>query len=348
MRFTLKYLILVLFLSSCNTDINNHLLNVNNEEKIQNYISIAAYKPFNLDLQKSSDSSLCHKALSQIYEGLFWVNSETNKVEPLLIEHYSVDGSGTLYTFKLKKNVFFHNDPCFKNGIGRQVFSEDVVYCLNKLYAYDSVSISTKLVTEFTDSVGNMKTKDSLSIAIDSLEKDSQKNILKELNKNLKYTTKIIEAKVITNYQFSVRIAKKDSNFIRQLSEPQYYIYPKEMNTFYSNTKIPKLIGTGPFFIHHSSAKEVVLLKNNKYHGKTAEINIPKIEAIRFMYVPNILDTKALFDNGSIDAYIRKEKNEVRLVLQSDLKYFTLQDYKNNNYKNVELLRIDGLMPKKE
>ena len=74
-----------------------------------------------------------YRVASQVYEGLFKFDDESLQVIPCLAESYTVDESGTLYTIKIKENVFFHDDPCFPDGKGRELTSADVSYCFTKL-----------------------------------------------------------------------------------------------------------------------------------------------------------------------------------------------------------------------
>lgn len=59
-----------------------------------------------------------------MYEGLTWVN-DSMKIEPKLAESWEISPDGKTYTFKLRKNVFFHN--------GQQMTAEDVKYSYDQL-----------------------------------------------------------------------------------------------------------------------------------------------------------------------------------------------------------------------
>ena len=77
---------------------------------------------------------------SQIYEGLFSYNPSSMKPESHLISNYQIDSSGTVYSFSLKKGVFFHDDECFPNGKGRELIARDIQYCLLKAFQKDDVN----------------------------------------------------------------------------------------------------------------------------------------------------------------------------------------------------------------
>ena len=47
--------------------------------------------------------------LRQVYEGLFNQNEKTGVYEPRIAESYTMSDDGTVYTFKIRKGVKFHN-----------------------------------------------------------------------------------------------------------------------------------------------------------------------------------------------------------------------------------------------
>src|SRR3990172_8954243 len=62
-----------------------------------------------------------HRIANQVYEGLFKYSQEDLSLKPCLIETYSVDSTGRIFIFKIKRGVYFHDDPCFPNGVGREL-----------------------------------------------------------------------------------------------------------------------------------------------------------------------------------------------------------------------------------
>src|SRR3972149_8428921 len=70
----------------------------------------------------------------QIYEGLvrFDIKNIT-RVLPDIAEKWEMSPDGTVYTFKLKKGVMFHDDACFPEGKGREVTASDFKYSFEQL-----------------------------------------------------------------------------------------------------------------------------------------------------------------------------------------------------------------------
>src|ERR1051326_3890956 len=72
---------------------------------------------------------------SQMYDGLVRIDSKNiTTVLPDIAENWSIDESGMIYTFKLRKDVKFHDDACFKDGIGREVKAPDFKYAFDLLF----------------------------------------------------------------------------------------------------------------------------------------------------------------------------------------------------------------------
>ena len=75
-------------------------------------------------------------AIEPIHEGLLQYDFLKRPYEliPLLAESMpTVTDGGLTYTFKIKPGVRFQDDPCFKDGKGRELVAEDFVYSWKRL-----------------------------------------------------------------------------------------------------------------------------------------------------------------------------------------------------------------------
>lgn len=70
----------------------------------------------------------CH----QIFNALVRMDDEL-QVQPDLAESWQILDSGRVYRFKLREEVYFHNDPCFGKDSSRSVNAYDVRFALNRL-----------------------------------------------------------------------------------------------------------------------------------------------------------------------------------------------------------------------
>ena len=77
-------------------------------------------------------------AVSKIYEGLvqYAYLDRPYRVEPLLVEAMpDISADGLTYTFRLRKGIYFQDDPCFTatGGKGRELTAEDFVYSIKRI-----------------------------------------------------------------------------------------------------------------------------------------------------------------------------------------------------------------------
>ena len=45
----------------------------------------------------------------------------------------TVSEDGLTYTFELREGIYFQDDPCFADGIGRELIAEDFVYSIMRV-----------------------------------------------------------------------------------------------------------------------------------------------------------------------------------------------------------------------
>jgi ABC-type transport system substrate-binding protein len=72
-------------------------------------------------------------AIARIYEGLLQYDylARPYKVVPLLAESMpGISEDGLVYTFKIRKGIYFQDDPCFADGKGRELEASDFIYSI--------------------------------------------------------------------------------------------------------------------------------------------------------------------------------------------------------------------------
>ncbi|RZL34798.1 MAG: ABC transporter substrate-binding protein, partial [Pedobacter sp.] len=70
--------------------------------------------------------------INQIFNGLVQVDSALNPI-PCIAKTWTISDDNLTYTFKLRDDVFFQDDPLFKNGKGRKVVASDFAYSFYRL-----------------------------------------------------------------------------------------------------------------------------------------------------------------------------------------------------------------------
>lgn len=69
---------------------------------------------------------------NQIFNGLVQIDSSLQTL-PCIAKSWQVSEDALTYTFNLRNDVYFHDDPIFKNGKGRKVIASDFVYSFYRL-----------------------------------------------------------------------------------------------------------------------------------------------------------------------------------------------------------------------
>ena len=71
-------------------------------------------------------------AVDQLFDGLVDMGPDM-RVKPAVARAWTIGDSGSTYSFHLRSDVRFHDDPLFPGGQGRAVTAADVVYSLERL-----------------------------------------------------------------------------------------------------------------------------------------------------------------------------------------------------------------------
>src|SRR5689334_10402484 len=95
---------------------------------------------FNINLDEgltSLDPAFCRNQNTtwmdnQLYNGLVQADDSLN-IRPCIARSWRVSTDGLTYTFHLRNDVYFHDDPLFKDGKGRKAVASDFVYSFGRL-----------------------------------------------------------------------------------------------------------------------------------------------------------------------------------------------------------------------
>lgn len=252
------------------------------------------------------------RVANQIYEGLFKFDQANLSLKKCLVEDYSVDASGTVYTFKLRHGVFFHDDPCFSGGKGRELNAYDVKYCFEQLC---------------TQNINNQG-----FVVFKGLLKGADKYYAAAINGK----TPVFDLegiKVQDNYTLQLTLLKASSIFLFDLARPFTLIYPKEAKEKYGFDMRIKAVGTGPFLLGNIDEDiSIILKKNPKYYGRDEFGNqLPFLEAVDIKFIKEKKTEMFEFKKGNLDMIYRLPSEHVAEVLESH------KEGTNNEYSGYEL-----------
>ncbi|MBM3405242.1 MAG: ABC transporter substrate-binding protein, partial [Bacteroidetes bacterium] len=71
-------------------------------------------------------------AVNQLFNGLVQLSSDLH-IQPCIAKSWRISDDGLTYTFTLRGDVFFHDNPCFPDGEGRRLIASDFVFSLRRL-----------------------------------------------------------------------------------------------------------------------------------------------------------------------------------------------------------------------
>ncbi|MBI2794392.1 MAG: ABC transporter substrate-binding protein [Ignavibacteria bacterium] len=222
-----------------------------------------------MDPPRINDVTSSHIALN-IYDNLLAFDANLD-LQPELAREWEISADGMRYTYHLRTDVFFHDNPCFPNSKGRRLVAADVLYSLTRVC---DARIGTKSSAYFVGKVkGAAQYFEATRVAFESGSEPSIKGV---------------EGLVVVN----------DSTFVIELSQPfapfENYvalssmgIYPREAVTMYGKDFSEHPVGTGPFsFVQWIPDRLLVLRRNPKYWKfDSAGNHLPLLDGVRFSFI---------------------------------------------------------------
>ncbi|MGP1272563.1 MAG: ABC transporter substrate-binding protein [Phycisphaerales bacterium] len=216
--------------------------------------------PIRTDGPKSLDPAVGsttydNMACVQMYETLL-VNryADPMQIEPLLLaEMPEVSEDGTVYRFRLKEGVFFHDNACFPNGEGRELVADDVFYTLRRL----------------RDPANQLKNEwllEDTILGFDEYAK-AQQEAVKSGSGSFDYDVPIEGFRKISDHEFEIVLTKPVTRFLYVLSMFQTSIVPREAVEHYGKDFAFNAVGTGPFILDEWIPKKSLSAdRNPDYH----------------------------------------------------------------------------------
>lgn len=202
-------------------------------------------------------------AVHQLYNTLVEVDSNLNIV-PSLATKWIVSSDRKMYTFYLRKDVFFHDNIAFKNGKGRKMNAHDVAYSFNRIIDKQTASSGAWIFNNRVDSIEPFK-------AIDD-------------------TT------------FQLKLLKPFHPILGILSMQYCSIVPKEVVEKFGKNFRNNPCGTGPFkFFIWQEGQGLILHKNEHYWEKDIDgKQLPKLDAIKISFFDNKATEFLQFKQGKL------------------------------------------------
>src|ERR1700761_8060541 len=227
---------------------------------------------FNINLDEgltSLDPAFCRNQNTtwmdnQLYNGLVQVD-DSLKILPCIAKSWDISADGSQYTFHLRNDVYFHDDPLFKGGVGRKAVASDFVYSFGRLIDPRVASSGSWI---FSDKVEG---KQAFSAPNDST--------------------------------FVIKLKQPFPPLLSLLTAQYADVVPHEVVDHYGKDFRNHPVGTGPFkFKYWKEGEVMVFLKNEKYWEKDKdESALPHLDAIRATFIGDKQTAFMEFVTGNID-----------------------------------------------
>ena len=233
---------------------------------------------------------------SHLFNGLVELDS-TLTIAPCIASRWSVDETGTDWTFHLRTDVMFHADPCFGSAGTRRVTAHDVKYSIERIV--DARTKSTGLWAFRTSIVG----ADEFHQATRSGQRGSISGIM-----------------VINDSTIRIKLTKPFAPFLAVLTMPYGSIIPREAIEAYGTDVGRHPVGTGPFsFGSWNQDRELTLTRNPRYFKVDAQgRRLPYLDTVRISFLRDPKNEFLEFTRGQFDLVSNIDESFVPSVFAPD------------------------------
>ena len=246
-------------------------------------------------------------AVDHLFNGLVQLDDQLN-VRPAIAKSWEISEDGKTYTFKLRDDVFFHDDEAFVGGKGRKVIAKDFVYSFNRIIEDKTASPGSWIFK------GRVVDDEPFSAPDEST--------------------------------FVLKLSQAFRPMLGILTMQYCSVVPEEAVEKYGKEFRSQPVGTGPFkFKNWLENQSLFLIKNDNYFEIENGQKLPYLDAIRISFIADRKTAYLEMMNGKLDFFSGLESSIINELLTSEGE---LQDSKKeqlNFYKaaflNTEYLGIN-------
>lgn len=265
-------------------------LSCKNEKKV------TKYKIFNYNQDSdiaSLDPAFAIKqgniwAVNQLFNGLVCLNKKL-VIVPSIAKKWTISPDGRTYTFNLRNDVYFHDDPVFDNGKGRKLTAHDFVFSFNRIIDTKTASPGAWIFNDKVLKINDSTYSDTCFFAVND-------SVLK------------------------INLQKPFSPFLQILTMPYAYVLPKEVIAKWQKDFRTHPIGTGPFKFKMWEEKTTLVFEKNANYWKKDSLGnkLPYLDGVNISFIGDRNIAFMLFKQKKIDFISGLDENSRDLVFNSD------------------------------
>ena len=243
----------------------------------------------------------------QLYNGLVQLDAQL-QIVPSIAASWDISEDQLTYTFHLRKDVYFHDDPCFTNSKGRQVNAGDFVFAFERLANPATAARGYWVFQNIVDTVQGFR--------------------------------------AINDSTLTIRLLRPFSPFLQRLAMPYCSVVPAEAVEHYGKEFRSHPVGTGPFtFVKWMEGNMLILHRNERYFEKDADGQaLPYLDAVNIRFINNKSTEFLKFMNGELDFVSDIDVSLKDQILTRDGKlqqrYASTFNLLKGPYLNVEYLSV--------
>lgn len=211
---------------------------------------------------------------AQLFNGLVSLDSDLN-IQPSLSKMWEISENGQVYTFHLRKGVFFHKHPSFGPDSSRQVVAEDVVYSFQRI-CDPSVASTGKWI--FSGKIAGLEAFEAGTVP------------------------HISGFHALNDSTFQLSLTAPFPPLLGLLAMPYGYVVPREVVEEYGDDFRSQPIGTGPFQLYRwEEGNHLILHRNPNYFESEKGFQLPYLDAVSVRFSPSRLSAFIEFVQGNLD-----------------------------------------------
>ena len=231
--------------------------------------------------------------VSQIHAGLVKFGASNTAIFPSVARRWKIDSTESIFTFTLRNNAFFCNNPCFKDGKGRKIVAEDVKFSLELLCFQNMDNNNFNLVSN-----------------IKGAKKHFEESACSKPEKGVE------GIKVLNDSTIEISLEKPNPMFLNFLANPVCAIQAKEAIEKYGTAN---LIGAGSFTATEMPApgKMMVLKRSENYFLQNNQNKpLPMLDEIHISFTESASKEIINFMNGELDLIIGLSQCEAQGIAE--------------------------------